>query len=159
MDVKLVEALVALMNANDLAEVEVEQDGHRVRLRKRCADAPVAAAPMMMAAPSLAPAPVAAAAIAPAAPAVAATPAGPPAGEAYVRSPIVGTFYRAASPDASPFIDVGDRVSKDSVVCIVEAMKVMNEIKADVMGVVTAVLVENGEPVEFGQPLFSVKTV
>ena len=74
-----------------------------------------------------------------------------------VASPMVGTFYRSASPEAEAFVDVGARVGEDSVVCIIEAMKVMNEIRAEVRGTVVEVLVENGEPVEFGQPLFLVK--
>ena len=87
----------------------------------------------------------------------AAAPAGPPAGTREIRSPIVGTFYRSASAEAPPFANVGDRVKPESVVCIVEAMKVMNEIKADLRGEIVETLVENGEPVEFDQPLFRVK--
>jgi acetyl-CoA carboxylase biotin carboxyl carrier protein len=149
MDVKLVEKLVALMNDNDLTEIEVEEEGHRIRLKKSRGDMPAIATPVVMAAPVAAPVGAPADTV----------PGEPEEGTTYVRSPIVGTFYRAPSPDGVPFFEVGDKVMPDSVVCIVEAMKVMNEIKADVTGELAAALVENGEPVEFGQPLFSVKTV
>ena len=82
----------------------------------------------------------------------------PPPGTVEIRSPIVGTFYKSPSPESPPFVGPGDRVKPDSVVCIIEAMKVMNEIKAEVSGEVVEVLVENGQPVEFDQPLFRVKT-
>jgi len=157
LDIKLVEKLVALMNANDLTEVSIEDDDNKIRLKKAGADAPAAPAPVVVSAPMAAPV---------AAPVAGAPAAAPAAGAApavdngtYIRSPIVGTFYRAPSPDDPPFCSAGDKVTTDSVVCIVEAMKVMNEIKADCLGEVLEVLVENGEPVEFGQPLFSVKPV
>jgi acetyl-CoA carboxylase biotin carboxyl carrier protein len=87
-----------------------------------------------------------------------ATPAAPPAGIVEIRSPIVGTFYKSASPESPAFVQVGDRLKPDTVVCIVEAMKVMNEIKAELAGEVVEVLVENGEAVEFDQPMFRVKS-
>ena len=88
-------------------------------------------------------------------PAAAPEPAAPPVEEAHtVKSPMVGTFYRAASPGAAPFVEVGDSVNQGDTLCIVEAMKLMNEIEADASGTVKAILVENGQPVEFGQPLF-----
>ena len=105
------------------------------------------------AAPAAAVAPQAAAAPAAAEP----EPAAPKRGE-EILSPMVGTFYRAPSPDTSPFVEVGDRIGRESVVCIVEAMKVMNEIKAEVEGEILEILVQNGEPVEFGQPLFLVRS-
>ncbi|MCI0341092.1 MAG: acetyl-CoA carboxylase biotin carboxyl carrier protein [Planctomycetales bacterium] len=155
MDLKIVRELIALMEQHDLSEVEVEEEGHRVRLRKHVADArapvgnPAAPAPAAGRVPA---APVAAESPAGAAPAKEAP------GTAQVKSPMVGTFYRAPNPEAAPFVDVGDKLTPESVVCIVEAMKVMNEIKAEVAGVVEAVLVENGEAVEFGQALFRVRT-
>jgi acetyl-CoA carboxylase biotin carboxyl carrier protein len=106
------------------------------------APAPVAAAPA---------APVAAAPAAPAAAPAAAAPA------KTIDSPLVGTFYRAASPDSDAFVNVGDRVTADTVIAIIEAMKVMNEIKAEKSGVIKEILVENGQPVEFGQPLFVIE--
>ena len=84
-------------------------------------------------------------------------PAGPPPGVEEIRSPIVGTFYRSASPDTAPYVNPGDRITPDSVVCIIEAMKVMNEIKAEVRGELLECLVENGDAVEFDEPLFRVK--
>jgi len=79
--------------------------------------------------------------------------------EAEIKSPMIGTFYRAPSPDAAPYVEVGTSVEPDTVVCLIEAMKVMNEIKAEAKGVITQVLVENGKPVEFGQPLFKIRPV
>jgi acetyl-CoA carboxylase biotin carboxyl carrier protein len=95
-------------------------------------------------------------------PAPAANPAGAPAkaqDTVEIKSPMVGTFYRAAAPEADPFVTIGQEVTEDTTVCIIEAMKVMNEIKAEVRGEVVAVLVENGEPVEFGQPLILLKPI
>ena len=152
MDITELEKLVKLMNENDLVELEIEEEGATVRLRKAPAmnsypQAPVA---YLQGAPS-----------APAGPAPGAPPAaptGPPPGTVEIRSPIVGTFYKSPSPESPAYVNAGDRVKPDSVVCIVEAMKVMNEIKAEVAGEVVEVLVENGQPVEFDQPLFRVKT-
>jgi acetyl-CoA carboxylase biotin carboxyl carrier protein len=136
-----VRRIVALMKQHDLAEVEWEP-GRKIRVvrgaRLVAAPAPVAAAP---AAPVTAPA--------------AAAPKESRGIE--IPSPMVGTFYRSPSPDASPYVEVGDRIGKDTPVCIVEAMKVMNEIKAEVEGEILEILVQNGEPVEFGQPLFLVR--
>jgi acetyl-CoA carboxylase biotin carboxyl carrier protein len=146
LDLAELKRLVALMRANDLVEVELEEQGRRVRVVR----GGPAAAPVVVAQPA-APAPVHAAAPAP---------AGRPARESRgieIPSPMVGTFYRSPSPDASPYVEVGDRIGKDSPVCIVEAMKVMNEIKAEVEGEILEILVQNGEPVEFGQPLFLVR--
>ncbi len=144
LDLAELKRLVALMRANDLVEVEMEEEGRRVRVvRGGPAAAPVVVA--HPAAPVAAPAPAA---------------AGKPAKESRgieIPSPMVGTFYRSPSPDASPYVEVGDRIGKDSPVCIVEAMKVMNEIKAEVEGEILEILVQNGEPVEFGQPLFLVR--
>jgi acetyl-CoA carboxylase biotin carboxyl carrier protein len=124
--------LADLLREYGLSEVEVEREGVRVRLRRE------------LAAPS-------------AAPAVPASASASAAGEAHlltIEAPMVGTFYQAPSPDASPFIRDGDRVKKGQVVCIIEAMKLMNEIESKVAGRVVKVLVENAQPVEYGQPLF-----
>jgi acetyl-CoA carboxylase biotin carboxyl carrier protein len=135
--------LAELLREYGLSEVEVEREGVRIRLRREAA--PVAAAP---AGPlSTAPTPVGSL--------VAAEAAG--ADEAHlltIEAPMVGTFYRAPAPDAQPFVREGDRVKKGQVVCIVEAMKLMNEIESKVAGRVAKVLVENSQPVEYGQPLF-----
>ena len=160
-DLKDVKQLVELMRRSDLTEFELEQEGVKVRI-KRDANSPIAPvvhttlppfAAMPAPAPMVAaPAPVAAAP-APVAPAAASD-----VGIAIIKSPMVGTFYRAASPDSPPFADKGTAVKPDSIVCIIEAMKVMNEIKCEISGEILEVLVENGAPVEFGQPLFLVKT-
>jgi acetyl-CoA carboxylase biotin carboxyl carrier protein len=143
MDLDRIEALARLMRENGLAELELEEGGARLALRLAG-----------VVAPAPAPAPAAAAsAPAPATPAVAAAPA--EAG-ALVKAPMVGTFYRSAKPGAPPFVDVGDKVRKGQVLCILEAMKLMNEIESDAEGTVAAILVDNGRPVQFGQPLFRI---
>jgi acetyl-CoA carboxylase biotin carboxyl carrier protein len=153
MDIAELKKLVKLMNENDLVELEIEEQGSIVRLKKAGGGfqaLPPGQAPLMAAhaqAPLAAPAPAAAPA----------APAGPPPGTEEIRSPIVGTFYRSASPENPAYVSVGDRVKPDTVVCIVEAMKVMNEIKAERSGEVVEILVENGQAVEFDQPLFRVK--
>jgi acetyl-CoA carboxylase biotin carboxyl carrier protein len=153
MDIAELKKLVRLMNENELVELEIQEQGATVRLKK----APPPTILTAQAAAHLLPnssAPPAAAAAPPPAPAA---PAGPPPGTEEIRSPIVGTFYRSAAPEAPAFCNVGDRIRPDSVVCIVEAMKVMNEIKAERAGEIVEVLVENGQAVEFDQPLFRVR--
>ena len=142
MNQREIRRLAELLREYGLTEVEVEQEGVRVRLRREHAGpvpAPTAAAA------SAAPAQV---------DAVAAMPAASQAHLLTIEAPMVGTFYRAPSPDAQPFVREGDRVKKGQVVCIVEAMKLMNEIESKVAGRVMKVLVENAQPVEYGQPLF-----
>ncbi len=150
MESRKIAQLARLMAAHDLSEITLESEGEKLTLKRgRQGDAVLA--------PVLASPPVAAAA--PAAPGQA--PAAAPAGTSAtcIVSPIVGTFYVAPAPDAPPFVKVGDTVTPETVVCIIEAMKVMNEIKAEMSGVIRRVLVENGTPVEFGQPLFEVTPV
>ena|SRR5690349_10834073 len=156
MQFRLIQRLVALMQKGDVTELELEdtQAGLRVRLR-RGQEAPPASSPVVHvthagAGPVAAPL-VAAAASTAAEPAAAGAPA--PAGTPFP-SPMVGTFYRASSPESEPFVQVGSSFGADSTLCIIEAMKVMNEIKAETSGRIVQVLVQNGEPVEFGQPLF-----
>ena len=146
MDLQEVLKLLELMEAHGLDEIEVEQGGKRIRLKKSCPI--VAPAHVIAQAPHATPAPAAA-------PAAAA----PAEDKNIVRilSPMVGTFFRAHSPDGEAFVNVGDSVNAEQVVCIIEAMKVMNEIKADTEGEIVEVLVENGESVEYGQPLFTVR--
>jgi len=147
---KFLTELIELMNQNDLAELEIEEEGCRVRLRK--AEARQPERPMI----------------------ISTSQAGPPGGPHFaepaaaapqpvvsthenlitIKSPMVGTFYRAPSPDADPFVETNDAVNEETVVAIIEAMKVMNEIKAECRGTVKDILVANGEPVEYGQPLF-----
>ncbi len=152
MDVDGIKKLISLMNDNDLCELEVEEEGRKVRLRKHeqhsAPGGVMVSMPMGMGAP-------AAAAPATAAAAPAAKPARTDVFE--VKSPLVGTFYRSAKPGAPPFCDVNERVGAEKTLCIIEAMKVMNEIKAEIEGVIEAVLVNNGEPVEFNQPLFLIR--
>ncbi len=145
-----VRELVDLMVANDLTSVEITNGELSVSLQRGGA----VAAAVPVAAPAVAPAlaPVAAGAPAAAIPEVEAVEDFP-----EVKSPIVGTFYSAPSPDVDPFVNRGDRVSPDTVVCIIEAMKVMNEIRAECSGVIEEIVVENGQPVEYGQPLFRVR--
>ncbi|HEX5137405.1 MAG TPA: acetyl-CoA carboxylase biotin carboxyl carrier protein [Planctomycetota bacterium] len=152
MDPKNLKRIVELMNQHDLAEVEIEEEGRRLRLRKT--EARIVAAP---AAAPAAPAPAApAAAAAPEAPSAPA-PAAPKENLLTIKAPMVGTFYRSPSPDSDPYVEVGRRVTQESVVCILEAMKVMNEIKAECTGEIVKVSVQNGEAVEYDQPLFLVK--
>jgi len=149
MDLRKLKTLIELVETSGIAELEIQEGEERVRITR--ALAPSAHTVMMHApmAPAPQPAPVAAPAAPAAAPAVVEEPSGH-----VVKSPMVGTFYRAASPGAKAFVEVGDAVKEGDTLCIVEAMKLMNEIEADASGVVKAVLAENGQPVEFGQPLF-----
>lgn len=164
MELKLIQRLVRLMQQGEITDLEIDDSkaGLRLRLQRgpknTAALSPVVhvtqggavpAAPALLAAPAQAVAATAAAAPAP---------AGPPPGTKEFKSPMVGTFYRAASPDAEPFTSVGKVVKPESVLCIIEAMKVMNEIKAECSGAIVEILVENGAAVEFGQPLFLIKT-
>ncbi|MDA0373792.1 MAG: acetyl-CoA carboxylase biotin carboxyl carrier protein [Planctomycetota bacterium] len=135
-------------------EVELEDAGLKLRVRLK-GDMPMPMMSYAAPAPVLGAAPAAGAAAA-AAPAAAAPAADDPRRKVF-QSPMVGTFYRSSSPDSDPFVGVGDRVGPDQTICILEAMKVMNEIKAEMSGEIVEVLVENGEPVEFGQPLFVIK--
>lgn len=145
--------LVSLIAAHGFTEFELEQEGFRVRLRREVNSAPVAAPPPPPAPPAV---------LSPSsAPTQTETPeeksAAAEAELHLITSPIVGTFYRAPSPTAEPYVKVGSHVEPDTVVCIVEAMKLMNEIKAEVRGTVEKIYVENGQPVEYGQPLFGIR--
>jgi len=152
-DVDMIRQLLELMSQHDLAELEIEQQDLAVRLRKS-ASATAPAAPL---APIVMPA-VVAAPMGMAAPAAAAAPApAPPEKLPAITSPMVGTYYAASSPDAEPYVKVGDHVSEDTVVCIIEAMKVFNEIRAEVSGTIEKILVRNSQPVEFGQALLAVR--
>jgi len=148
------ERLIELMVQKDVVEVELEDAGTRWRVRRTEPQAVTYAAPAPIAMPAMAvPVPAAHASAAPAA--AAAAPA-QPAGEVF-KSPMLGTLYRAPSPEAEAFVKVGDRVTADRTLCIIEAMKVMNEIKAEREFEILDILVKNGEPVEFGQPLFLIR--
>lgn len=143
-----VKQLIDIMNNNDLSEIEVEKDGLKIRLKKNTAGSVTIPAPLV----NMSPAPAAK----PEAPAQMPEEAPGKSGLVAITSPIVGTFYEAPSPDANPYVEVGSVVEPETVVCIIEAMKVMNEIKAEVDGRIVERLVASGEAVEFGQTLFLV---
>ena len=154
MDLKDIKAIIDLMKKNSVSEFEMEKQDFKIRLKRGSNGGGGAAyddPPVLQYAPQPA--------------AVLANPAAAPVaqvqaaatGEVEIKSPMIGTFYRAPSPESAPYIEVGTEVSPETVVCIIEAMKVMNEIKAEAKGVITQVLVENAKPVEFGQPLFKIR--
>jgi len=151
-ELKDIKAIIDLMKKNDLSVFEMEKDGFKLKLQKGAGEQTVFAPVPAMAPPAPLPTADVPASAAPVAPAAAAS-----AGLKDVVSPMVGTFYRAGSPDAPPFVDVGNEVDEETVVCIIEAMKVMNEIKAETKGVIAEVVAEGGKPVQFGQVLFRVK--
>ena len=155
-DIRRLKELVRLMVNNELTELDLRDGEEQVTLRRQPPGAAGAVPTMMMPAAPAAAAPAAPPAAAPAAPVAEDAPADD-AGLARIESPIVGTFYSAANPDAAPFVSVGSRVSADTTVCIIEAMKIFNEIKAETSGVIERVLVGNGDAVEFGQPMFLVR--
>ena len=154
MDIRKVKKLIELLEESGIAEIEIREGEETVRISRYGQGA----APVMMHAPMMqqGPAPVAAAAPVVAAPAVVAAAPAVPAGHT-VDSPMVGTFYRAATPGAKAFVEVGQRVNVGDTLCIIEAMKMLNQIEADKAGVIAAILAENGQPVEFGQPLFVIE--
>lgn len=148
MDIRKVKKLIELLEASSVDEIEIKEGEESVRISRNTG------APIAMAAPVAAPAMPAPAALAPAP----VTPeAAVPSAANAVKSPMVGTFYRSPSPDAAPFVEVGQNVRVGDVLCIVEAMKMMNQIEADRAGTVTGVHAENGDPVEFDQPLITVE--
>lgn len=151
MDLRKLKTLVDLVSESNISELEITEAEGKVRIVK---GGPL---PMMVAAPM--PAPVAAPVYAAPAPdaAAAAAPAAPAESGQAVKSPMVGTFYRAASPGAKPFVEVGDVVKEGQTLCIIEAMKILNEIESDHAGTVRRILVDNGQAVEYGQPLFVIE--
>lgn len=156
MDLKDIKAIVDLMKKNSISEFELEKQEFKIRLKRTAnggghaatEDAPT---PIYLPVGTPIPGQMPMAAGAPAAASGAAS------NEIEIKSPMVGTFYRAPSPEAANYVEIGAEVHSDTVVCIIEAMKVMNEIKAEVRGVITQLLVENAKPVEFGQPLFKIR--
>ena len=146
MELEQIKAIIAMMKDADLSEFSMEQDGLKIRIKRgpegfqqSVSLPPAIQQPVTVAAP------------------VPIAPAAPPTDVKHIVSPMVGTFYRSPSPDAPAYVEVGQEVDPETVVCIIEAMKVMNEIKAEVAGVVTEVVAENAKPVEFGQKLFAVR--
>ena len=151
MELKDIKAIIDLMRKNNLSIFEIEKDGFRLKLQKGIGEQPVSAGPPQ-------PAPVVQ--NGPANATTSAPSSAPSAEAAHLRdilSPMVGTFYRSSSPDTPPFVDVGKEVTEETVVCIIEAMKVMNEIKAETKGVIAEIVAENGKPVQFGQVLYRVR--
>ncbi|MDD2710929.1 MAG: acetyl-CoA carboxylase biotin carboxyl carrier protein [Verrucomicrobiae bacterium] len=162
MEFKEIKSIVELMTKNGLTEFEFEKDNVKIRIKRGSDDSAAVVTTLsgetngngthQVVIPVAAPVPqLAAPAAAPAAPAPEAI------NSKEIKAPMVGTFYRAPSPDSPPYVEVGKVVTEETVVCIIEAMKVMNEIKAEMKGVITEVLIENGKPVEFGKPMFRVK--
>ncbi len=153
MDIRKIKKLIELLDESGVAEIEIKEGEESVRISRASAQPPAYAAPAPMPAPVAAPV---------AAPAAAAEASGSedtaelPAGH-VVKSPMVGTFYRAPSPGAKPFVEVGQTVGVGDTLCIIEAMKMLNQIEADKAGTVKAILGENGQPVEFGEPLFVIE--
>jgi acetyl-CoA carboxylase biotin carboxyl carrier protein len=150
-DLKDIKAIIDLMRKNSVTEFELEKQDFKIRLKRGANGGVATMAPDDP--PALVYAPPAAGI-----PAPAAIPTPPPVDlELEIKSPMIGTFYRAPSPEAAAYIEIGAEVGPETVVCIIEAMKVMNEIKAEAKGVITQVLIENAKPVEFGQPLFKLR--
>ena len=155
MDLRKLKTLIDLVSESNVSELEITEAEGKVRIVKSAPAAMAAPVTYTMAPPAAAPAPVvevAAAAAAPAAPTAPAEPDGH-----IVKSPMVGTFYRASSPGAKAFVEVGSVVKEGETICIVEAMKILNEIEADKSGTVTQILAQNGQAVEYGQPLFVIE--
>jgi len=149
LELKDIKAVIDLMKKNDLSVFEMEKDGFKLKLQKGAGDQTVFAAPANGLPASAPPSP------APSAVPAVQTEKGASLNE--IVSPMVGTFYRAASPESPPFVDIGKEVTEETVVCIIEAMKVMNEIKAETKGVIAEIVAESGKPVQFGQVLFRVR--
>jgi acetyl-CoA carboxylase biotin carboxyl carrier protein len=155
-DLKDIKAIIDLMRKNTISEFEMEKEGFKIKLKRGQNGGTTQVYQDDAALLAASQAPAAAATLA-ASPMVAPFPAAMNSTEIEIKAPMVGTFYRAPSPESAAYVENGTEVSPDMVICIIEAMKVMNEIKAEVKGVVTQVLAENGKPVEFGQPLFKVR--
>jgi len=154
MDIRKVKKLIELLDESGIAEIEITEGDHAVRISRYPKGMTMPAAAPMAAPPPMAPA--AAPATAPAAPAADAAAASASDGNA-VTAPMVGTFYASPSPDAQPFVKVGDEVAAGDTLCIIEAMKMMNQIESDIAGKIVSIEVENAEPVEFGQTLFVIR--
>jgi acetyl-CoA carboxylase biotin carboxyl carrier protein len=153
MDLRKLKKLIDLVQESGIGEIEITEGEEKVRISRQGTGGP----PIMMAAPALQPMGILPQATGPGAPPPAPG-AAPPEPQGHVlKSPMVGTFYRAPSPGAPAFVEVGQSVAKGETLCIIEAMKLLNEIESDATGVVKAILVENGQPVEYGQPLFRIE--
>lgn len=153
-DVRRIRRLVELMQDNDLAEIDLQQGDMRIQMKRNTSQLPPAIASSFPV-PAFAPAPVGLGASGDAVPK---SPSPDDSNHTYITSPMVGTFYTSPDPESPPYVKIGDVVHPEKTVCILEAMKVFNEIQAEVSGKIVAILVLNGEPVEFGKPLFKVET-
>ena len=159
MNTKEIKELIDLLKGSDVSEIEIEREGVKIRIKKGSSGAvitPVMAAQPVMHMPVQQPVQPVVAAPAPAPASASAHEAAKAAGNT-INSPMVGTFYKAPAPDAAPFVKEGDIIKEGQTVCIIEAMKLMNEIKAEIKGKVVKIMVENGQAVEFGQPLFVIE--
>ena len=152
MDLRKLKTLIELVETSGIAELEIQEGEERVRITRATASAAQSVTVQTAQHAAAATPPVAL----PATGATAETPPAEPEGH-HVKSPMVGTFYRSATPGSKPFVEIGDTVTEGATLCIIEAMKLMNEIESDKAGVVKAILTENGQPVEFGQPLFLIE--
>jgi acetyl-CoA carboxylase biotin carboxyl carrier protein len=152
-DLKDIKAIIDLMRKNSVSEFELENQEFKIKLKRGSNGGVLATASEDTPVLAYVQPPMAPAVLGVAAP----SPAPAPSNELEIKSPMIGTFYRAPSPESAPYVEIGAEVHPDTVVCIIEAMKVMNEIKAEAKGVITQVMVENAKPVEFGQPLFKIR--
>ena len=164
MDLKELKEILQILEEKEITEFELEEEGMKLRIRKSGAAtahtavlAPVVPAVMSSGLPAVAPAPGATVPSPPPVPAAATPPPSEEEGLVVVKSPIVGTFYRTPDPNSPPFVNVGDRIRVGQVLCIIEAMKLMNEIEAELSGEIVKIHHESGQPVQFGEPLFSVR--
>jgi len=159
LDLKQIKQIIELMKRSELTEFAVEEEGFKLKIRRGTNGLPIVSAGRAGSNPPFSTGDTNAPLPAPTPPAAPAVPAaqGEEPGIAYIKSPMVGTFYRAASPESKAFIDVGGKVVENTVVCIIEAMKIMNEIQAEAKGTIVEILAENGQPVEYGQRLFKIK--
>jgi acetyl-CoA carboxylase biotin carboxyl carrier protein len=159
LDLKQIKQIIELMKRSELTEFAVEEEGFKLKIRRGTNGLPLVSAVRGSNPPFGSPEAIVASTPQAAPASDSAIPGAPKeeAGVTYIKSPMVGTFYRAASPESKPFADTGSKVVENSVVCIIEAMKIMNEIQAETKGTVVEVLVENGQPVEYGQRLFKLK--
>jgi acetyl-CoA carboxylase biotin carboxyl carrier protein len=157
MDLKDIKAIIDLMKKNSISEFELERQDFKIKLKRTNGHSAEEGQPAQIYMPAPVAVAGAAPAVHPALPATQPTPTAAATTETEIKSPMVGTMYRAPSPEAANYVEVGTEVNPDTVVCIIEAMKVMNEIKAETRGVITAVLLDNAKPVEFGQALFKIR--
>jgi acetyl-CoA carboxylase biotin carboxyl carrier protein len=157
-DLKDIKAIIDLMKKNSISEFELERQDFKIKLKRGAMVGPGGEdMPQQIYMPQITALPAATAGGLAGGAAALPAPAAPAGNELEVKSPMIGTFYRSPSPEAGTYVEIGTEVTPETVVCIIEAMKVMNEIKAEVRGIVTQILVENAKPVEFGQPMFKVR--